>query len=384
LAVAQDSPAFAGAYIDRERGGVPVFLVTDPQAELVSVIEELVPDEVPVEVNVVERSLAELTAMKREISSSVDDLLEAGVDVTETAVSVRGNAVLVGILDMTEDARQTLLDRWPDAQPFDGIRPVSDACTIESCPSGMKGGLMIHRVSASNFCTSGYLARRTDGEHNNIVLVTAGHCVAGFDDRWYHDGTRIGSADPIHGWHPGSLGDIATIDLNTASVPSNRNRLLVHPTSDQVVQVTSVMYWYEQVEGLDVCRMGEGSFNLQQAGSSYYRGRKCGEILIFDSDAQGTTNPNDQSCRVVSGTETCKLIYDMKVVDFDSTGGDSGGAVFLETESSDTTATLMGTHVHSQNDDDDTDRGWYSGVYKGIAELMSRGVDLTPCLTSSC
>ena len=113
--------------------------------------------------------------------------------------------------------------------------------------------------------------------------------------------------------------------------------------------------------------------------------------------ADGIADPSEGGHRdQIPGTDTatqgntkgqtiCRYIRDMKVVDFDSWGGDSGGIVFEPNNPVDAPTNLLGTHVHSQDGVfPDANRSWYSTTTKGFSELQSRGINIRPCQTAGC
>ena len=75
----------------------------------------------------------------------------------------------------------------------------------------------------------------------------------------------------------------------------------------------------------------------------------------------------------------------MKKVSFDSWGGDSGGTIFEQNSPVSATTKLLGSHVHSEDGAyPAADRGWYSTVEKAIDRMANQGVNITPCVTTSC
>lgn len=88
-----------------------------------------------------------------------------------------------------------------------------------------------------------------------------------------------------------------------------------------------------------------------------------------------------------SSTPQSRTIKKTIELDFDSTGGDSGGPVFSDL----TESVGYGLHVHSDVDDDpippgqDTRRSWYTPLDAARATLIDRrGVSITWCTTSTC
>lgn len=72
---------------------------------------------------------------------------------------------------------------------------------------------------------------------------------------------------------------------------------------------------------------------------------------------------------------------------YDSTGGDSGGPVwyYVFLPGGTTAVIAMGTHVHSDDDDDETPYGWYSPIDVGAAQYLANwAYSYTLCVTASC
>lgn len=72
----------------------------------------------------------------------------------------------------------------------------------------------------------------------------------------------------------------------------------------------------------------------------------------------------------------------------DADEGDSGGSIFYKTLSGGSYyVTILGTHVHSQDDYAPTGGvGWYTPWDRGITELEDRfpALQLTPCFMTTC
>lgn len=79
-------------------------------------------------------------------------------------------------------------------------------------------------------------------------------------------------------------------------------------------------------------------------------------------------------------------------MNFDSTGGDSGGPVWYYINQNPGLAVIaMGTHVHSENEkpgpyqDPQPWWGWYSPIDRGIYQMNnSWGISYSLCVTSNC
>jgi hypothetical protein len=265
----------------------------------------------------------------------------------------------------------------------------------------MRGGIEIHAVHDDGYnqwCTSGYLAKRTDGSHNNMVVVTAGHCIKyqsnHHSSAWYHKSSKVGDQqNPDNtGWRDNSHGDVGFIDLtgnwDPGSAGSVVGKALSHPFAGSpnptLANVKDYWTFEQQTVGTPVCRIEMGA----TLSPPNYNGavRDCGLVKSYNTDVLASmTDPEVNSC--VSGN--CKYIKYMKGVNFDSAGGDSGGTVFLEDDGAGDPVTLVGTHVHSIKDGtaavgpNKDLRGWYTSVTRGLNELYQNqgGINLQPCTT---
>jgi hypothetical protein len=197
-------------------------------------------------------------------------------------------------------------------------------------------------------------------------------------------GTSFGTENSDHGWQNDSLADVAIIKIWSGHWPANKNKFLADPESQTSAAITSYKTFSQQVEGTQVCRIGWGSWEYPP--SSYYKARKCGKIILEDSDAGSITDDNSQSCATIGGETRCRYIKSMKVVNFDSTGGDSGGIVFVPNNPVSAATQLLGTHVHSKDDDSGVLKSWYSTTTKGFSELQSKvpPIYIRPCQSSGC
>lgn len=389
-------------FLDQHDGGRPVFLFTGRVGHHRDQLAELLPG-VDYDVRSAEWSLRELQRLKTATSGKWSILQAAGIDVAAVSVHVALNRVEVALVDSSGEDRSRV--RALDQRLVVMESPeLSLDCYIRDCPSS-KGGISIKNEYSSTgwYCTSGYVAKWTkDNGTYEWVLVTAGHCIddyPGWSD-WCHESCpseALGTeAQGTHGFHDStstygySEGDVGFVRLSGDGIPGDKNRVLL--TADgSIGNITSFGWFSDQygpageVEGAQVCRIGRGSYSLHLSGSSlapFYKGRKCGTITLYDSDSDGQTNANSKSCN--ARHPECFIIANMKVVSFDSTGGDSGGVVFEKEASGVTNVRLFGTHVHSQADSQTANRGWYTPYTLGRIELGQLGATVNACLNDTC
>lgn len=386
LEYASSQPSFAGAYIDQLQQGMPVFLFTDPDVIDMSKLSAGIDASTKVAVGKATHSLEELTSTQARVSDAREQLRGAGFDVTSVSTNVQTNQLEIVVAKSTEAGVAALRDIAPWAVITQGDVPIADACSITSCPppSGVIGGLYIIE-SGTHYCTAGWIGKRLEVS-GVTALVTAGHCVRGGALAWHHNGSIIGSAVNSNGWYDGSWSDVGWIIVNSSSIASAKNKAMYNPTASppKVVSITSTADANQQLQGQQVCRIGYGSWYKETHASAplhtHYTGLQCGAIVLYSSDSNGTSDEDSRSC---VNTTTCKYIRYMKVVGFDSTGGDSGGTIFRPTTGS--TAVLLGTHVHSETDSVSSDRGWYTTYEYNHIELHEYlGFDIVACLTASC
>jgi V8-like Glu-specific endopeptidase len=176
-----------------------------------------------------------------------------------------------------------------------------------------------------------------DTETGKLLLLTAGHCLAGsgLSALWSHHGAAIGRAS-VEAFHPGSDADVGAIDLTNAR-PSNE----VYGSGETNIRsVTALASNASQATGSQVCRSGAAS------------GWRCGTIVAADVDA------------TIGGT----LIHHTWWTDFPSAAGDSGSPVL------DQDGRAAGILIATT-----PTRSLYSTVDWIATELHAR-----PCVTPGC
>lgn len=363
-AVKQDS--FAGWFIDHRDGGAPVFLFTDAPRNHRAAIAERLPAGIAFRVERAEKTYDALVRQKYDLWERVPELANSGVDVVSIALDVKANRLLVGIRGSLADARDGLGEGV-------GLRhdePGELDCTISNCDPH-KAGLKI--TNSGDFCTVAYLAKQQNG---NLVAITAGHCnqFAG-GNTWYHNGTAIGSvgAETFPNSGVWGIADAGTIvQLTNYWDPDARNKIISTNESPMTShRVTSVTIPINQAQGVNVCRTGAG----WEAKTGYQR--SCGDVYLLDQIRE-SCNP--------SGT-ICRDIDHQWEVDFDSTGGDSGGPVYSKPPTANDNVSAFGIHVHSENDNGSDPQGWYSPLYYVTQALANLGSPVNIdhyCITSNC
>lgn len=162
-------------------------------------LARLVPEGVDYRVEVVGRSLAQLTAIKDEIWTTRAALLTAGIEVTLAGIDPEANAVIVGVRRIGPETIATLTARFGQVLVREEEPAEPDACTDRFNCWPPKGGTRIEIVYNGEWeqCTSGFVVRRTDLATDALYMMTAGHCIeelggVSVDRKWYHDGLYVG------------------------------------------------------------------------------------------------------------------------------------------------------------------------------------------------
>jgi hypothetical protein len=148
--------------------------------------------------------------------------------------------------------------------------------------------------------------------------------------------------------------DAGIVEFVAAAVPSPKNTF--HAGGGLVRALISVIGHSGQGVGTYVCRSGMGTNHAT-----------CGHVVLKNVTRESTVGA------------TTKLIEFQFEVDFDSTGGDSGGPMYASNAG-------YGLHVHSDDDDDADPHGWYSSLEFARSEYynFSGGVTYNYCLSSTC
>jgi hypothetical protein len=208
------------------------------------------------------------------------------------------------------------------------------ACRSRSdCGQRVMGGLQITFTGWS--CTTGFVAR--DSETGKLVVVTAGHCLAGsgLSARWSHHRVAIGRAS-VEKFGAGSNADVGTIDLTNAHASND----VYGSTSSDTRSVTHVAPNDSQSVGSRVCRSGATS------------GWRCGSIIAADVDAKIGE----------------MLIHHTWWTDFPSAAGDSGSPIL---DGDGRAAGILIATTPTQS------------LYSTIDWIVTT-LDVRPCVTPSC
>lgn len=367
IAHARARPGFAGAYLDQQHGGRPVFMFTIPDSALEADLAARLPQGADVQIIPAVRTEGELADLKGQVEADLRELAELGIDVVHVSVRTSLNTVRIGVQGISPAVEIELKLRYgSDIIVFESKVAHSDICDATNNCRPIKGGISInHTGGAAGECTSGFVVKRTD--NGSLAILTAGHCLqvhGGFDQAWQHNSQGFGRA-LYETWESGGTGDadVGLITIQSPDVALMTNKNQMRRTNGSVANVTS--YLLNPTEGGQACRVGRTS------------GHDCG--VITDSDVGHWS--------AVDGWASMWVTHTVEV-NFDSLGGDSGGPVFYYPGGGTccTPVRALGTHVHSLDPADNT--GWFSPFWVGrsdydaIPSPVNHTYDL--CLSASC
>lgn len=366
LDVARTRPDFAGAYLDQQRRGRPVFLFTSDRSSLLPELEQALPGGSDPQVGVAARTELELLALKDRIVGDLPELWSDGIRVAQVGVDIEQNTVFAGVINFSDAALGQIKDRYGEYVVVTTGQVVeSDVCEASNNCRPIKGGISMNPTgNPVPQCTSGFVVKRTDTA--TLAILTAGHCIqvnGGRDQAWQHNAQGFGRA-LYETWVPGGSGtaDVGLITIQSPDVAIMTNKNQMRRTNGSVANVTSVA---SPVQNGQACRVGLTS------------GHDCGMITVVTQSNLSEVN----GWQDMTVTETTR-------VNFDSSGGDSGGPVFFYPGGGTccTPVTALGTHVHSEPDATG-DEGWFSSYSRGrsaYAALFPGGQTYNLCLTASC
>lgn len=359
-------PGYGGLWIDQSRRALAVFQVASDSAEARSALDTKVPDGIAYEVVTVERSWAELVAIKDRVLADWDELTRAGVPLVSTAIDTPTNTVLVGLDGASSEAQAELVARFGGGLTFREDRVAyADMCPWSQCLPA-KGGIRMVSQQVGNACTTGFLGKVTSVSPNYRVVVTAGHCFrAGGDtgegDDWRHyvgtTMTKFGDAQK-QTWYDNSGADVGLVKLT--STPTDGNAFVGWENDVQytIRNLTSRASNAAQAVNDYICRMGGNTAS----------GYTCGFITAVAVDRESE----------ITGVGSMTIL-NQNEVGFDSLPGDSGGAVY-------TNETAYGTHTHSNDPGDPgPSLSWFTPIGRGESAYSARwGVTFRLCLNDTC
>lgn len=381
---ASADPTWAGAWIDHRSGGVPVFQFAGDTKGKAQALESSLPPGVAYRLVSVRRSLAELEQAKASVWDEADALRSRGIEITAVGIDTAGNRLRVGVLGVDAAVEAMPTDEFgPDLEVHQQDYGTADACPETGCLP-IKAGIGITDANSSFPCTVGYLARRTDTNPDQLVAVTAGHCIklGNKTSPWKHGSSNVGvtstkgSGVYVHGYYNNSTADVGAFRTNSLSDANRRTRnLVLYSTGGTTADVIGYAAQSSQVVGTVVCRTGRTT------------DVKCGNVQDTSIDEYSVVW-NDSTCTTKLYNYLIKNSVEYSI---DGLGGDSGAPVYAITlpyPYDRYKATMYGTHFDSPCSSTWHSgwSGWYSSVDHGISRLAASfpGFAITMCTTATC
>jgi len=296
-AIASDSDAYGGQWIENLNGGRLVVATTAAPMALLNDLQDLVPDPSDLSVVQVAFSLQELTDLQELISERAE---QAGVD-HAVIVDERNNRVKV-VLRQPE--RVVLSDLPPDAWVISDEPLFADASTPSGTHSNPHPGLSIGVLpntgnrSLGQRCTWGFNANLGA----NYYIVTAGHCAdlyATGDKTWTQSDiiqNHSTSGNLITNNGTAYIRDDNRTDAMRITDNNDADDNCYHTSSSECYTITSRQLLNADQVGDIVC--------ASLGGSSTY---KCAELLSLSVTSNGISN--------------------LRQWDYGAVGGDSGAGM---------------------------------------------------------
>jgi streptogrisin C len=313
-ALARDYPKeYGGLWIDHANGGAVTVAVTEPGIAM-AMARGFGVDKLVTEV-LVERSLADLEAVRASIARHSERVFNSGDVLPTTAIDVKRNAVSVRFpYSSTGGSRLSGFERLLRRSYGSGVIVTrgheslqDDACTATACAPPIRGGL---RIRGSQNCSTGFVVATSSGQ---LAVTTAGHCPPPAGGIYTHNKRAIGIT--LASQDSGDV-DARAIEVSDANYWAPANWVLHQGFGtfppDESYTITSRAVKSEIVLGLYLCRTGARS------------GTKCGEVTILNSSRSRNGNTG------LYGIEAC------------AGGGDSGGPYYDPAANK-----AYGTHVQS-------------------------------------
>jgi hypothetical protein len=110
--IAQHRDVFAGSWIDRTTGDKVVAFTDDVEMHRQHLAEHLPPSS-RVRVTQREHAWTDLLALQAQIDAAADRLCRQGADITMTGCDPIRGGVVVGLLELTEEARAVVSELFP-------------------------------------------------------------------------------------------------------------------------------------------------------------------------------------------------------------------------------------------------------------------------------
>ncbi len=384
IELASANASWAGVWIDHQSGGVPVFQFAGNAEGQALALEKALPRGTDYRLASVGRSISELERAKASVWDAADALRTRGIEITGVGIDTPGNRLRIGVLAFDATTEAALTDALgPDVEVHQQDYGTADACPETGCLP-IKAGIGVTDANDKFPCTVGYLAKRTDTTPDQLVAITAGHCIklGNKSSYWQHGGVDVGQVSTkgtgvyVHGYYNNSTADVGAFRTNRLSAANRRTRnLVLYSTGGTTADVIGYAAQSSQVVGTVVCRTGRTT------------DVKCGNVQDTSIDEYSIVW-KDSTC---SAKLYNYLIKDSVEYSIDGLGGDSGAPVYaisLPYPYDRYKATMYGTHFDSPCGSTWHSgwSGWYSAVDHGISRLQASfpGFAITMCTTATC
>lgn len=342
--------ASGGVYIDQERGGDIVVLLTGPvdsHAGIKDRVRATVSTDVSVRFEEVQWAYADLRALQTRLDDDFDALQQGGIAANYTAVDVPTNLVILGVEDLTDDERDYIQETYgPAVKAEESAGGATAACTRTNCSGErLRGGLAIWN-GAGERCTSGFVGREASTLTVTPFVITAGHCanpLTSRADQFHPSSTQIGTVSRIN-YKDGGYTDVAAFRVSASRV----SNYIWRYSDVTTYPVTGIEAEGNQTVGETVLKSGSSS------------DLRSGKIL--------RTN-----LHITYGSLD---LYGMIEAAVYTLGGDSGGPVFANYKAYGITS---GQPFISGTTTPDTSKLWYGPISYG-----SSAVKVALCFDVSC
>jgi hypothetical protein len=196
-----ETPEFAGKYIDHELGGKLVVLFTANVDQHVGTLTQLFPYQDRLVVRTASHSIRTLEALHQQVDGDTPSLAKEGISVATTGVDVPHNRLNVTVTHLDQSVRTVFAAKYGKDAPIklsQGPFARREGGRGTDAPP-FRGGQELDRIRASDqtaiICTSGYVIRQYTGGLTSPYtywLTTAGHCgPAGV--QWTQGGVLVGN-----------------------------------------------------------------------------------------------------------------------------------------------------------------------------------------------
>jgi hypothetical protein len=286
-------------------------------------IRTLVPDGATLELHSVRFAASELATVKSQMRDEWDQYSQlVGAQLQATATNVPGNFVDVYVAPLTDDVVAAIEGRYPPGtvrvSTLDGIG--LDACTRTNCGPPWTGGVKIYNTTGGNFCSLGFVVRKSTSSGYVYGAWTAGHCGSATWRQGSSTGSQIGKTILNRkNIQPYDYADIQVIEVASTT----RNNKIIDDTASCPDPCTRRAFTGSAQQGYNGDEFGDTVCN-----NGYRTGKTCGTIRDTDLHQY----PYD---------DFGLILYNQRRATYARQPGDSGGPIYTTVGS-----VAAGSHVH--------------------------------------